>query len=716
MSAKPKKLALMLTIAVILVSLTLANMTVVDASSTVGEIDLFTQKEPYSGKGPNAPSDAFGLEEEVQIYALATYNEYPVQSLLVAFQILGPPNTVENISFYRVAFTDDMGVATISFRISHLNETTFGEWTVIGNTRIGDLTFTDTVAFKVGWIIEIVSLKTVNEHRTEQEEFTRGSYVGIELVLRNIAMTEKITSLTVTIYDCLGTFVNATELSDFAVQPNGTLVYTYFLLYVPKSAHVGRATVYACAYTAFPRSNGVPYCPEVSKYFLITSRKYFLKVGTEPPHVVAILGEGWYGENANVSLTATWSILVSNGVRYNFSFWDVDGLSQGKGVNSINVFMDANHTATAHYILQYYLTVNSPYGTSSGAGWYDAGSTAYATLDIGILDHENGIRRVFTNWGGDASGTYYTQSNPIIMDNPKTAIANWKTRCYLTVSVDPPGISVIVGEGWYDEGTNVNLTASEYILAGIATGVRYRLSYWDVDGTSKLDNPIMVTMDAHHTATAHYILQYYLTVRTDPPGIATILGEDWYDESSNVTLNAPAVSDYNFGYWGVNGVSRGSGVNAITVYMNAPQTVTAHYTRIITYTLTITTTDGGTTDPEPGTYNYTAGSTVQVTAISNVNYVFDHWELDNVDVGSVNPYTVTMDKNHTLKAVFSQAPSAWFVPEWFYWLLLLIILIIIFLIIWFYRRKRRKEAEEAFYTGWTAWYYCYDLRSKTRKI
>lgn len=638
MSAKPKKLALMLTIAVIFLNLALANMKVVDANSTGGEIDLFTQKEPYSGKGPNMPSDAFGLEEEVQIYALATYNEDPVQGLLVAFQILGPQNAVENISFCRVAFTDEMGVATISFRISHLNETTFGKWTVIGNTKIDDLTFTDTVAFKVGWIIEIVSLKTINENHTEQKEFTRGSYVGIELVLRNIAMTEKITSLTVTIYDCLGTFVNATKLSDFAVQPNGTLVYTYFFLYLPKSAYVGRATVYACAYTAFPRSNGVPYCPEVAKCFLITSRKYFLKVRTEPAHVVAILGEGWYEENTNVSLTAAGSILVSSGVHYNFSFWDVDGLSQGKGVNSISVFMDTDHTATAHYILQYYLTVNSPYGTSSGAGWYDAGSTAYATLDIGILDHENGIRRVFTNWGGDASGTNYTQSNPIIMDNPKTAIANWKT-------------------------------------------------------------------------------QYCLTVRTDPPGIATILGEGWYDESSNVTLNAPAVSGYNFGYWDVNGVSRGSEVNAITVYMSAPQTAIAHYTQIIRYTLTITTTEGGTTDPEPGTYNYTAGSIIRVTTISNANYVFDHWELDNVDVGSLNPYTVTMDKNHTLKAVFSQAPSAWFVPEWFYWLLLiLLILIIIFLIVWFYRRKRRKEAEEAFYTGWTAWYYCYDLRSKTRKI
>jgi parallel beta-helix repeat protein len=75
-----------------------------------------------------------------------------------------------------------------------------------------------------------------------------------------------------------------------------------------------------------------------------------------------------------------------------------------------------------------------------------------------------------------------------------------------------------------------------------------------------------------------------------------------------------------------------------------------------TYTLTITTTVGGTTDPAPGTYSYTANSTVQVTAIPEANYLFDYWELDGVNVGSANPYSVLMDKNHTLKAVFSLIP------------------------------------------------------------
>jgi parallel beta-helix repeat protein len=75
-----------------------------------------------------------------------------------------------------------------------------------------------------------------------------------------------------------------------------------------------------------------------------------------------------------------------------------------------------------------------------------------------------------------------------------------------------------------------------------------------------------------------------------------------------------------------------------------------------TYNLTITTTVGGTTDPAPGTYTYTANASVQVTAIPNADYLFDHWELDTINVGSANPYTVLMDNNHTLKAVFAYSP------------------------------------------------------------
>lgn len=222
--------------------------------------------------------------------------------------------------------------------------------------------------------------------------------------------------------------------------------------------------------------------------------------------------------------------------------------------------------------LQHYLNVVSPYDTPSGEGWYYNGTDAFASLANGIVDHGNGTRRVFTQWSGDASGTSYSKSNPIIVNQNKTAIADWKT-------------------------------------------------------------------------------QYYLTIKTSPLDVATIPGEGWYDQGENVALTAPPTAGYAFNYWDVDGASQGSGVNPITVAMNAPHTATAHYAK--TFTLTIESTTGGSTTPTPGTYNFNENSTVQVTAIPNTGYALDHWELDGINVGSANPYAVLMDKNHNLKSVFT---------------------------------------------------------------
>jgi len=96
-------------------------------------------------------------------------------------------------------------------------------------------------------------------------------------------------------------------------------------------------------------------------------------------------------------------------------------------------------------------------------------------------------------------------------------------RCYLTVRTDPLSVTTIPGENWYSEGTQVNLTAPD--LVPVSAGVRYKFLYWDVDGTQVDGNPITVVMDANHTATAHYGLEYYLTVLSP---FGTVGGEGWY--------------------------------------------------------------------------------------------------------------------------------------------------------------------------------------------
>lgn len=72
------------------------------------------------------------------------------------------------------------------------------------------------------------------------------------------------------------------------------------------------------------------------------------------------------------------------------------------------------------------------------------------------------------------------------------------------------------------------------------------------------------------------------------------------------------------------------------------------------YYLTIVAGPGGTTSPAPGVYAYAYGTMVSVTALPSVGYMLDHWILDAVNVGSANPYAVTMNQNHTLQALFKK--------------------------------------------------------------
>lgn len=69
------------------------------------------------------------------------------------------------------------------------------------------------------------------------------------------------------------------------------------------------------------------------------------------------------------------------------------------------------------------------------------------------------------------------------------------------------------------------------------------------------------------------------------------------------------------------------------------------------YKLTLTTTNGGTTNPPPETIDYTEGDLANITAIPNLGYSFDHWQFDGEN-RTENPLSIQMDTNHTLTAVF----------------------------------------------------------------
>jgi PKD repeat protein len=228
-------------------------------------LDVYTQKpEPYSGKGFDQPSDAFAPQEEVILYAEVHYNCEPVEYKLVAFEVTDPAG--ETI-IYRSNVTDEYGIATTRFRLA--SNATFGTYSVLAIVEVlGQHTY-DTLSFKVGWIIEITKVETMDQYGNPKNNFTRGEHIYFNITVQNIAFTSKEATIIVVVYDECGVPIGLVTLQNWVIGPGRTEIFIIDLQ-IPKWAYIGVAAVYANAYTNLPTTGGVPYCPEASIEFLIT--------------------------------------------------------------------------------------------------------------------------------------------------------------------------------------------------------------------------------------------------------------------------------------------------------------------------------------------------------------------------------------------------------------------------------------------------------------
>jgi uncharacterized repeat protein (TIGR01451 family) len=228
-------------------------------------VDVFTQKPLFNGAGPNQPSDMFGPQETVVLYALVLANGTPNMGALVTFDIEGP--IPKDLEFYQTATTNSSGLAETSFSLRVINQTeVFGTWSVIATAKIDEKTYSDSLTFQVNWLIELVSVRTLDENLSNKKYFGDGGYVGFEIALRNNAMVKKTTNLEITIFDELHVPANASQIRDFLVPPGGKIDYIYGNLLIPKFAVPGNSTITVSALDEYNAS----YCPRVSADFVIT--------------------------------------------------------------------------------------------------------------------------------------------------------------------------------------------------------------------------------------------------------------------------------------------------------------------------------------------------------------------------------------------------------------------------------------------------------------
>jgi hypothetical protein len=221
-------------------------------------------------------------------------------------------------------------------------------------------------------------------------------------------------------------------------------------------------------------------------------------------------------------------------------------------------------------------------GTVSGS-WIEWDITSYAgsefdgdkVLSVVLkFDPESGLYQHadFTSREGtwderpwlEISYKYEVTSDDIGLDGTATGTV-------VTVDDAPKTYADLPFSMWIDSGASVTYSYSSIVSSSVP-GKRFILV--DVTGPT---SPITVTGPT--TVIGNYKTQYYLTVKTDPDGIATIPGEGWYDSGTDVTLTAPFEPEipYLFAYWTVDSSSESFFDIFTEVHMDGPKTATAVY-------------------------------------------------------------------------------------------------------------------------------------------
>ena len=108
-------------------------------------------------------------------------------------------------------------------------------------------------------------------------------------------------------------------------------------------------------------------------------------------------------------------------------------------------------------------------------------------------------------------------------------------------------------------------------------------------------------------------------------------------------------------YWALYGISEGLGYR-IRYYVDAQYENFTPRMHTPNFDLTVSVSGSGSTSPAIGSHNYEEGTVTVVTATASYGWKFSYWLHDSVDVGSTNPYKVTVNDNYSLTAVFTEDP------------------------------------------------------------
>ena len=208
-------------------------------------------------------------------------------------------------------------------------------------------------------------------------------------------------------------------------------------------------------------------------------------------------------------------------------------------------------------------------------------------------------------------------------------------------------------------------------------------------------NPVGVLMDSDH------LLTVVFTEQAEGGWVAgTVRDSDTGEpiEATEVTANSHSVLTDAAGNYeltlapGEYNVTAQEAVHygqTVLVSVNASQITVQNFTLERSHWMLIVEVEGsGNTNLTQGSHPFPVGSSVAVEALPDTNWMLSQWLLDSVNAGSENPFNVSMNSDHFLRAVFEETPV---IPEMPAQLIMTILLVATLMAVVIFRKQSQKR-------------------------
>lgn len=220
------------------------------------------------------------------------------------------------------------------------------------------------------------------------------------------------------------------------------------------------------------------------------------------------------------------------------------------------------------------------------------------------------------------------------------------------VVITPPVIQKFTLIVNASEGGSVSTLGGEYVKGStvIVTATPnqgYLFSGWTGNSSSD-EATINLTIEGNISLTANFepIIDTFTVTLVALEG-GNVSGAGEFSDGTEVEISATPNEGYRFVDW-----SDGVLENARTLTVNSDITLAANFEIIPLYSLTIITSEGGTTSIESG--EYLEGSILEITASADENYEFISWTDANGDlIGEDLLISITINDNFQIQANFA---------------------------------------------------------------